>query len=58
MELGVNGVISNIESGKKQKWHDPAIHLPLPDYGVDMSTNKVNGFAKIGYLFPNDNFKV
>jgi hypothetical protein len=22
-----------------------------------MTTNKINGFAKIGYLFPNDDFK-
>ena len=57
MELGVNGVIGKIESGKKQKWFDPAITNILPDYGVDMTTNKINGFAKIGYLFPNDDFK-
>ena len=57
MELGLNWVISNLESGKKQKWFDPAIPVILPDYGVDMTTNKINGFAKIGYLFPNDNFK-
>ena len=57
MELGVNGVISNIESGKKQKWFDTATPVISPDYGVDMTTNKINGFAKIGYLFPNDNFK-
>ena len=50
-------MISNIESGKKQKWVNPAIHVISPDYGVDMTTNKINGFAKIGYLFPNDNFK-
>ena len=57
MELGVNGVIGKIESGKKQKWFDTAIPVILPDYGVDMTTNKINGFAKIGYLFPNDDFK-
>ena len=57
MELGVNGVIGKIESGKKQKWFDTAFPGILPDYGVDMTTNKINGFAKIGYLFPNDDFK-
>ena len=57
MELGINGVISNIESGKKQKWLDSVITGSFPDYGVDMTTNKINGFAKIGYLFPKDNFK-
>ncbi|MAW83188.1 MAG: hypothetical protein CL832_01895 [Crocinitomicaceae bacterium] len=54
MELGINGVTGKTESGKKQKWFDNAIPL---DYGVDMTTNKINGFAKIGYLFPNDDFK-
>ena len=54
MELGINGVIGKTESGKKQKWLDTAIPV---DYGVDMTTNKINGFAKIGYLFPNDDFK-
>ena len=54
MELGINGVTGKTESGKKQKWLDTAIPL---DYGVDMTTNKINGFAKIGYLFPNDDFK-
>ena len=52
MELGINGVKSKIDSGKKQKWFDTA-----KDYGVYMTTNKINGFAKIGYLFPNDDFK-
>ena len=54
MELGINGVTAKTESGKKQKWLDTAIPV---DYGVDMTTNKINGFAKIGYLFPNDDFK-
>ena len=54
MELGINGVTGKKESGKKQKWLDTAIPV---DYGVDMTTNKINGFAKIGYLFPNDDFK-
>ena len=54
MELGINGVTGKTESGKKQKWLDTAIPV---DYGVDMTTNKINGFAKIGYLFPNDDFK-
>ena len=57
MELGINGVIGKIESGNKQKWFDTAIPVISPDYGVDMTTNKINGFAKIGYLFPNDDFK-
>ena len=57
MELGINGALSNIESGKKQKWFDTAILAIPPDYGVDITTNKINGFAKIGYLFPNDDFK-
>ena len=54
MELGINGLTGKTESGKKQKWLDTAIPL---DYGVDITTNKINGFAKIGYLFPNDDFK-
>ena len=54
MELGINGLTGKTESGKKQKWLDTAIPV---DYGVDMTTNKINGFAKIGYLFPNDDFK-
>ena len=54
MEVGINVVTGKTESGKKQKWFDTAIPV---DYGVDMTTNKINGFAKIGYLFPNDDFK-
>ena len=57
MELGLNGVIGKLESGKKQKWLDPAMTVISPDFGVDMNTNKINGFAKIGYLFPDDDFK-
>ena len=57
MELGINGVTGKTESGKKEKWFNTALPVILPDYGVDMTTNKINGFAKIGYLFPNDDFK-
>ena len=42
-ELGINGVTGKTESGEKQKWLDTAIPV---DYGVDMTTNKINGFAK------------
>ena len=48
MELGVNGVLSQMESGK----FDPATYYP-----VNIDNKNANAFAKIGYLFPNDDFK-
>ena len=48
MELGVNGVISQMESGR----FDAATSYP-----VKIDNKQGNAFAKIGYLFPKDNFK-
>ena len=48
MEMGVNGVMANLKSGRINK---------APTYLVDIKTNQANAFAKIGYLFPNDDFK-
>ena len=57
MEIGGNAVFSNLESGKKQTWSANVLPIIIPDYGVDIENNQFNGFAKIGYLFPNDDFK-
>ena len=48
MELGVNGVLSQMESGR----FDLATAYP-----VNIDNKNANAFAKIGYLFPNDEFK-
>ena len=48
MELGANGVLANSQSGRIKQ---------IPRYLVDIETNQANAFAKIGYLFPNDDFK-
>ena len=58
MEIGGNAVFSTMESGKRNKWNkSPAIGIPQSNYGVDIENAQFNGFAKIGYLFPNDDFK-
>ena len=48
MELGYNGAYSNMNSGR--------IDVE-PAYPVNMEILHANAFAKIGYLFPNDDFK-
>ena len=48
MELGYNGAYSNLNSGR--------IDVE-PAYPVNMQIWHGNAFAKIGYLFPNDDFK-
>ena len=48
MELGVNGVIANSQSGT----FDQGITYP-----VRIETEQANFFGKVGYLFPNDDFK-
>ncbi|MEC7955007.1 MAG: TonB-dependent receptor, partial [Bacteroidota bacterium] len=48
MELGCNGAYSNANSG--------SIDVE-PAYPVNMEIWSGNAFAKIGYLFPNDDFK-
>lgn len=57
MELGLNGAKSKIKSGKRQQWIDPSVQIIQQDYSVDIENTQFNGFAKIGYLFPNDDFK-
>ena len=58
MEIGGNAVFSTMESGKRNKWNEtPSIGIPPANYGVDIENTQFNGFAKIGYLFPNDDFK-
>ena len=47
MEMGFNGALSNMESGTIDQF----------SYPVKIETQKANAFAKIGYLFPNDDFK-
>ena len=47
MELGYNGALSNTNAGR--------INVE-PAYPVNMKIHG-NAFAKIGYLFPNDDFK-
>ena len=57
MEIGGNAVFSNMESGKRNKWNNiTGIGIPQ-EYGVDIQNTQFNGFAKIGYLFQNDDFK-
>ena len=48
MELGYNGVYNSLSSGKIDV---------QPSYTVNMEILHTNAFAKIGYLFPNDDFK-
>jgi len=48
MELGVNGVLANSRSGTLNT---------NPIYQVNIETNQANFFTKVGYLFPNDDFK-
>jgi hypothetical protein len=50
MELGANAVLSTMKSGKLKTFPDPK-------YPVNIETGQVNAFTKIGYLFPNDDFK-
>ena len=56
MEVGGSAVFSTMKSGKRIQWADSAT-TTQPDYGVDIENSKVNGFLKIGYLFPDDDFK-
>ena len=55
MEIGGNAVLSAMESGKKNIWIPSS--SPFSDFGVDIENFQWNGFTKIGYLFPNDDFK-
>ncbi|MBM78062.1 MAG: hypothetical protein CL846_06230 [Crocinitomicaceae bacterium] len=48
IELGAHGVLSNMKSG--------AIDQTF-SYPVNIENQQVNSFAKIGYLFPKDDFK-
>ena len=48
MELGYNGAYSNLTSGRIDV---------QPSYPVNIEILHANAFAKIGYLFPNDDFK-
>jgi hypothetical protein len=48
MELGWNGVLNKMESGNS---NEPSL------YPVKIENEQANIFAKIGYLFPNDDFK-
>ena len=57
MELGGNVVFSNMESGKRNQWISSPVPVFQADYVVDIVNSQINGFAKIGYLFPNDDFK-
>ena len=47
MELGINGVISNMQSGSISQ---------ASSYPVTIKTQQANAFAKIGYLFPKEDF--
>ena len=47
MEMGFNGALGNMESGTIDQF----------SYPVKIETKQANAFAKIGYLFPNDDFK-
>ena len=56
MEIGGSAVFSTMNSGKRLRWAD-SVTTTQPDYGLDIENSKLNGFLKIGYLFPDDNFK-
>ncbi len=56
MEIGVNGVLASMRSGKKADWITSSNSSNL-DYAVDMENTQLSGFFKIGYLFPDDDFK-
>lgn len=53
MELGADYIHSNSIAGN----FNLNDSLTPPEYKVELNTDKVSGFTKIGYLFPNDDFK-
>lgn len=57
MELGGNAVLSQLNSGKRVEWNTSGSTVNSPDYRVDIENTQYNLFAKIGYLFPNNDFK-
>ena len=57
MELGANYVHSNGISGNFSLHDSLTPSISEGEYKVELNTDKVSGFTKIGYLFPNDDFK-
>ena len=55
MELGANYIHSNSIAGNFNL--NDSLTLTPSKYKVELNTDKVSGFTKIGYLFPNDDFK-
>ncbi len=57
MELGANYVHSNSIAGNLNLNDSLTPSLSEGEYRVELNTDKISGFAKIGYLFPNEDFK-
>jgi len=57
MELGANYVHSNSIAGNLYLNDSLTPNISEGEYKVQLNTEKVSGFAKIGYLFPNEDFK-
>ena len=57
MELGANYVHSNGISGSLSLHDSLTPSISEGEYKVELNTDKISGFTKIGYLFPNDDFK-
>ena len=57
MELGANYVHSNSVSGNLYLHDSLTPSTSEGEYKVQLNTDKISGFAKIGYLFPNEDFK-
>ena len=57
MELGANYVHSNSVAGNLHLEDSLTPTISEGEYRVELNTNKISGFAKIGYFFPNEDFK-
>ena len=57
MELGADYVHSNGISGNLSLHDSLTPSISEGQYKVELNTDKVGAFAKIGYLFPDDEFK-
>ena len=57
MELGANYVHSNGIAGNLYLNDSLTPLFSEGEYKVELNTDKVSGFAKIGYLFPDEDFK-
>ena len=57
MELGADAVYIDARAGNLNLEDSLTPSSSEGAYRVNLTTNKIGGFAKIGYLFPDDDFK-